>query len=157
MRHLLFIAALLAPSLAGAAEPLSAYSKYGRVLNAALLSASSNSFAIDNQVADRVGVWDLMDVWVCATDADNGVSLLTMSCTGSHDNGTTDYTLQDCTTASGVATCVDLTWTKNPGANTTCWPYRVSIHAIPEIECTFTDTGGDASDSITVYVSFATE
>lgn len=135
----------------------SKFANYGTVITTTTLDASSSSFSFANQQASTDGTWDIATVWVTAIDADNGVSAITMSCTGSKNNNTTDYTLQSVDVSAGVGTSTDASWVKNPGANTTRWPWRIDIAGFPSVECTFTDTGGDASDSIAVDLSLAME
>ncbi len=156
MRYILILALTIAgPAMA--AEPLNHYGDMGTVITATTLDAASSTFVLKNNVAGRVGIYGLMVVYVTTVDADNGVSAVTMSCTGSRDQNTTDYTLQDCTTAAGVCTSSDASWVKNPGANTTRWAWRVDIEGFSDVQCTFTDTGGDASDTIAVEASVATK
>lgn len=158
INSLIAVAVLAAPLSVGAAtDPLRKFAIYGQGISTTTLDASSSSFTVKLDAPSANGIWGLMIAWVTTVDADNGVSAITMSCTGSPDGGTTDYTLQSCATASGVCTSSDASWVKNPGANTTRWPWRVDIEGFPEIECTFTDTGGDSSDSVAVYITFATK
>jgi hypothetical protein len=156
MQRLLIAAALLISTNALAADPLRKYSKYGRVVNAQDLSAS-RSFAIDISAPETNGLWGLMVIWTCLTDASDSVTALNLACTASHDSNTTDYEDQDCSVSSGVCTASDASWTKNPGADTTCWAWRWDVEGYPAFECTYTDTGGDASDTITTYVTFSTK
>lgn len=150
----------LSTSTALGAAPKQMYSPYGTVINGVALSAASSSFTVNFDNPTTNGIPGLIVVWVSVTDASNSVTAINMSCTGSPNNGTTDYTLQDCSsTAGGVCTSANASWTKDPSAITSPkrWPWRVDIEGMPEVECVFTDTGGDASDSITVTVSFATK
>ncbi len=157
MRLLAFVLVLFAIDPAFAAtDPLRKFSRYGRVVNATL-DATSTSFAVNLDNPEIGGIFGMAVLWACVTDADNGVTAITASCSASYDNGTTDYTAQEGAVASGVYTSVDASWVHNPGAATTCWPWRWDIEGYPEIECTFTDTGGDSSDRLTVYLSFATK
>lgn len=160
MRVLITLLVLLAIGPAFAAEPLRAYSKYGSPIDGVALDAASSSFAINaSESPDRNGVWGLMVVWVTITDANDSTTAITMTCTGSHDRGATDYTLQSITTATGVGTSANSSWVKDPSAITSPkkWPWRVDIEGFPEVECTFTDTGGAAADTIGVTVTFATK
>lgn len=149
---------LFAGSSLAASQPLEKYSKYGTVINDLDLSAS-RSFEVNLSPGQLGGVWGLMTAYICVTDADDSVTALNMSCTTSHDGGSTDYTLQDCAVSSGACTSSDASWTKNPSAITSpkCWPWRVDIESLPHIECTITDTGGDASDTLNVVATFATK
>ncbi len=149
--------ALLAPSVAPAvAGPQQSYAPYGRVINAVALDAASTSFTLNTDQAQNRGIWGLMTVWVSVTDANNSVTALNLSCTASRDGGTTDFTLQDCTTASGVCTSSDASWSKNPSSMTSKnWVWRVDVSGFAEVECTTTDTGGTGDDSHSVWVTFA--
>jgi hypothetical protein len=158
MRWTYFVAALMCPIFANAAVGAKQlYANYGTAIATTALDASSSSFSVKNEVATTGGTWGLMIVWVTIIDADAACSLVTMNCTGSKNGNSTDYQLEDLTVATGVATSVAASWTRNPGTGTTRWLWRVDIEGIPDVECTFTDTGGDASDSIAVDVSFATK
>lgn len=167
MRYAVVIALILLgttdPVLA-ATGPLHAYSKYGTVISAATLDASSTSFAINQDNATTAGIYGEMTVWIVVADSASGagansVTALNMSCTGSPDGGATDYTLQDISVAAGVGTSVNASWTKDPSGITTPkkWPWRVDTEGYPEVECTFTDTGGDVNDTLGVIVTFATK
>ncbi|OFW58400.1 MAG: hypothetical protein A2Y75_01445 [Candidatus Solincola sediminis] len=154
------LAATISTQALASTQPRQTYAFYGRVINAVALSTASSSFTVDLTAPTTNGIFGLMTVWVSIADADNSTTALNMSCTGSHDGGTTDYALQDCATlTNGVCTSVGASWTKDPSGITTPkrWPWRVDIEGFPEVECTFTDTGGAAADSITAYVTFATK
>ena len=159
LRTIALLATLLlsAPALAsGAQQKFST----GPAIVATALSAASTSFTQIFDAPSQQGIWGLMTAFICITDADNSTTAINMSCTGSPDRGTTDYTLQDCSSVTGgVCTSANASWTKNPAAiaSPKCWPWRVDIEGLPEIECTFTDTGGAAADTIAVTVTFATK
>jgi hypothetical protein len=156
----LILSTLVAFPAHAAVASRQAFASYGTVINAVALDTASESFAINMSNTPANGVWGLMTVWVSIADADNSTTAINMSCTGSPDGGTTDFTLQDCASVvDGVCTSANASWTKNPAAITSPkrWPWRVDIEGIPEIECTFTDTGGAAADTITVTVTFATK
>ena len=132
------------------------YVKYGKVLNAVTMAAP-RSFTKAVTSPETNGVPDLTVLWVCLTDANNSVTLLTWSCTASHDGGTTDYTMQDTQSSAGTATFTDWIGQKIPTniASPKCWPIRLDTAGFPEIECTFTPTGGAAEDLLTVSLSYA--
>lgn len=138
-------------------EPLRAYGRTKVQIDASALDASSTSFSLTN--LPTTGTWGLLMVYVSITDSDNSTTAINMSCTGSTDDNSTDYTLQDVAVAAGVGTSTNLSWTKNPSAITSPkrWLWRVDIEGIEDIECTFTDTGGAAADSITVTTVLATK
>jgi len=152
-------AALILAAALSVAGPMQKYASYGRVIDAATLDASSATFGVDISAPQSNGIWGLMTVWVCLTDANDSVTALNMSCTGSRDNGTTDHTLEDCTMASGVCTSNSASWTKSLAAITSpkCWVWRVDVEGLPNAECTFTHTGGAAADLLTVFATFATK
>jgi hypothetical protein len=132
------------------------FGSMGTVITSTTLDAASSTFEVENHNHYTDGLWALMSVWVKVTDGDNSVTAITMSCTGSEDQNTTDFTLQSCVVASGACTSSNASWVKDPsGMTTKNWVWRVDIEGVPDIECTFTDTGGDASDSIIVGASFA--
>lgn len=154
----LLTVALLASSMLASPGALERYTVHGKVVNAVTLDAASTNFAINWTQADQRGVYGLMSVWVELTDADNSVTAFNMTCYGSRDENTTDYTLQSCDVATGVCTSSDASWTKNPSALATkSWVWRVDVESMPAVNCTITDTGGDASDSMTVYATFSTK
>lgn len=155
---LIVVAILAAASSAQAALPRNSYKKYGTVVAAQTL-ASTRSFVVNLDQPDLMGVFGLATAWVCVADANNSVTALTMTCTSSPDGGTTDHTLQSCTTAAGVCTSSNASWTKDPSAITSpkCWPWRVDIEGMANLECSFANTGGTAADTINVILTFATK
>jgi hypothetical protein len=156
----LILSAIISTQALAATQPLQKFAKYGTVITTTALSASSTSFTVNLDNPATNGVWGLAVLWVSIVDADNSVTAINASCTASPNGGVTDFTLQDCSTlASGVCTSSNASWTKNPSAITSPkrWAWRADIEGFPEIECTFTDTGGDGSDSITVELTFATK
>lgn len=155
-RTLLTLAMLLAPSIASAQSGLlNPYGDNVASIATTTLDASSSSFTFNKQNAVRLGIWDKVLVWVTVVDAANNVSAITMSCTGSRDEGTTDYGFEDCSVSSGVCTSSAASWVRNPGTGTTRWLWRIDSTGVPEVECTFTDTGGGATESIAVTVTAA--
>jgi hypothetical protein len=120
----------------------------GKLLDAATLAAD-RSFTISTSGARGYG---LLTLYISLTwDAASAVAL---TCTGSNDGNTTDYALQSCSVASGACTSSDASWSKAVTASKK-WIWRVDVEGIEDIECTFTDTGGGASDTLTVYGQFA--
>jgi hypothetical protein len=156
----LILATLIAFPANAATAPRQAFSKYGTVITTTALSASSTSFTVNLDNAAVNGTYGLAIVWVSIVDASNSVTAINMICTSSPNGGVTDYTLQDCASVvDGVCTSANASWTKNPAAITSPkrWPWRIDIEGLPELECTFTDTGGDGSDTISVDLTFATK
>jgi hypothetical protein len=78
----------------------------------------------------------------------NASATVTMTCTASDDNGTTDYVLQECPVVAGVATCVDLSWSKAVSASKK-WPMRVDSTGFVRLECVFLCEGA-GTDAITI-------
>lgn len=130
----------------------------GEKIAATTLDAASTTFEVE---VSRGVSFGLATVWVSVLDAGDGVTDISMTCTGSKDNNTTDYDLQSCATSAGTCTSTDSTWSKDPSGNTAVdtkrWPWRVDIEGINDFECIFTDTGGDISDTIQVEVSLSTK
>lgn len=123
------------------------------------LDAASGTFEVENLKLS--GTYGLMILFLALTDANDSCTAVTMSCTGSPDNNTTDYTLQSCTTVTGVCTSADASWVKDASGNTTVdtkrWVWRVDIEGMEDVECTFTDTSGAAADSLRVEAYLATK
>jgi hypothetical protein len=156
----LILATLIAFPANAATAPRQAFASYGTVINAVALDTASESFAINMSNAPANGVWGLMLVWVDVVDADDSTTAVNMACTGSPNGGAKDFVPQECASVvDGLCTSENPSWRKNPSAMTSpkSWFWRVDIEGIPEIECTFTDTGGAAADTITVTVTFATK
>ena len=117
---------------------------------ATAMDAASSTFEVEN--AKLAGVYGLLLVLVTVTDANDSTTAVTMTCTTSADNNSTDYTLQVCTTAAGACTSSNASWVKDPSAITSPkrWVWRVDVEGLEDYECTFTDTGGAAADTIAV-------
>jgi hypothetical protein len=154
------LAVTISTQASAATQPKQSYAKYGTVIGTTALSASSTSFAVNLDSATTSGIWGLAIIWVTITDASNSVTAIHASCTSSRDGGTTDFAIQDCATLTdGVCTSVGTSWVKDPSGITSPkrWVWRGDIEGLPELECTFTDTGGDGSDFIKVELDFATK
>ncbi len=131
-------------------EGLAARVCLGEKIEITTLDAANTSFTINRSNAWQG--WDLMIVYISVVDGGaSSVTNVTMSCTASEDDNTTPATIQDCTTAAGVCTSNDAGWEKDPASTGQRWAWRVDISGFQDIECTLTDDGGDASDSIQVY------
>lgn len=153
MKHLfallIVVISLWTPAL-NAGEPKSTRICLGVKLATATLDAASTTFEVE-MPNDAQG-YDLAIVYLNVVDGGaSGITAINMSCTASEDNNSTDATIQDCTVVGGVCTSSDASWTKDPAATGGRWPWRVDISGFEDFECTFTDTGGDASDTIQVY------
>lgn len=131
------------------------------VIATTALDASSSSFSWTQP--SNQGAFGLLMVYVQLTDADDSCTAITMSCTSARTNMNSGnvYTLQSCTTASGVCTSSDSSWVKDASGNTSSdikrWVWRVDIEGLEDGTCTFTDTAGAAADSIRVDAAFATK
>lgn len=127
------------------------------LIDAAVMT-SSPSFSINRPNLD--GGFDLFMLLIKLTDADTSITRFDLTCTASDDGNTTDYFIQDCTVAAGVATCVDAgVWRKaSPGSKN--WSYRLDVSGWPDIECTATVGTGAATatiDKLSVTGRFCTE
>jgi hypothetical protein len=142
-----------------AVGPVPYYKLVKKVVAAASLNSNSPTFSQAVTLPETNGTPSLAVLWICVTDADNSITAFNMTCTGSWDSGTTDYTLQGCANASGTCTSSAATWTKNPSAITSpkCWAWRVDTTGLPELECTFTTTGGGSGDVLNAYLSYASK
>lgn len=160
MKKFLVLLAVLAVSATAyaAVGTVPYYKLYGKVIDAATM-AQARSFTRAVTLPETNGTPDLTVLWVCLTDANNSVTLLAWTCTASWNSGTTDYTMQDTNSSAGTATYVDWTGQKVPTNITSpkCWPIRLDTAGFPELECTFTPTGGEAGDLLNVYLSYASK
>ena len=150
------LVALLAAPIHASVGPKNAYAPSVRQINATTIAgAETPSFDIQN--AHNSGVWGVLVVYVSVVDTGDGVTALNMTCTASDDNNTTAYTLADCDVSSGVCTTYMASWTFNPRGVTSPkrWVWRVDIEGLEDIKCTFSDTGGGAGDTLTVYTALA--
>ena len=156
---LALLAVLTCASLSMAATgKLRNYSRLGAagvVITAATLDAASTTFTYDN--LPKNGTWGLMLVYVKVTDSNDSVTALTMSCTGSIDDNTTDYSMTSCSVTAGVCTSTVATFVIDPSGITSPkkWLWRVDIEGIEDIQCVFTDTGGLIADTLDVSASLA--
>jgi hypothetical protein len=120
----------------------------GTLVNAQTME-SSRSFSMDR--TNGITGFTRLALLIELTDANTSITRFDVTCTESVDGNTTDYEPQECTVASGTATCVDSgVWQKaSPG--TAKWTYGVNLK-LPDLECTFSvGTGaGAAADLLTV-------
>lgn len=150
----LLAAALLllysAPALAVGIQAGPPCADMGIVINGLGLNASR---AFEHEGTNRIDGWASMTLFVDLTDADDSITRLDLTCTGSHDNNTTDYEIQDCTIAAGVNTCVDGGVVQKAVADNQRAPvYRVDVSGFADFECTFSvgAGAGAAADVLTV-------
>ena len=78
----------------------------------------------------------------------NAAATVTMTCTESSDGGTTDFTIQDCTTGAGTCTSNDASWSKAVTASKN-WPWRIRSAGFLRLECVFLCSGA-GTDTLTV-------
>lgn len=142
--------------LMGQLAPKQTLRSYGTTIASTALDAASSTVTLNN--LERDGAWGLANMYIQITDADNSVTAITMKCYASKNGGTTNYQLQDCAIASGVATCYNLSWVHNPSGTTSPkkWIWRVETNSIEDLICVFTDTGGTSGDYILVKTDVAT-
>lgn len=150
---------LLAATSYGEVGPKQLTIDIGNLIATTTLDAASTSFTVSQ--TPNSGGYGLLLVYVQVTDASNSVTALNLSCTTarSNINSGAAYTAQSCTTATGVCTSSNASWTKDPSGITSPkrWVWRVDVEGFEDITCTFTDTGGDSSDSIRVEGAWATK
>lgn len=79
----------------------------------------------------------------------NASATVTMTCTASHDGGTTAYKIEECPVVAGVATCVDFSHSRASGAASANWYNRVDTTGFLRLSCVFLCSGA-GSDTITV-------
>lgn len=85
-----------------------------------------------------------------AMDYTSGATAVTLTCSASDDNGTTLYPLQECPVVAGVATCVNVSWSKAIAAADTKWAIRIDATGYAYLRCVAAVTAGAANDSLTV-------
>lgn len=116
---------------------------------------SSQSFSIDTTPGQNYG---LATVFLSLTDANTSITSFQMQCFGNYRKGSDDFKLQSCSTASGVCTSDDATWTKaSPG--TSNWLWRVDIEGLQSIKCTMSVAGGTgaSADLLTANLRLCTK
>jgi hypothetical protein len=122
-------------------------------INAAT-AAASRSFEVEN----KSGGLGLLIVYITYVEDNTSTSAVTMTCTASDDNNTTDYKMQSCTVSSGACTSSDASWTLDPdNTGTTYWVWRVDVEGYEDFECTFAFTGGEAADLLTAKYQLSTK
>lgn len=161
MRHLALIAALLvAPAAHAGGGSTENCADLGTVISAQTM-ASSRSFTYD--WPNTFGGYDTLALYITLLDADVSITRFDITCTVSDDGNVTDYAPQECTVASGVATCVDAgVWQKaSPAtaADTVYWSNRLDLVGFPDFQCAFSVGAGSgtAADVLTVKARLCTE
>ena len=129
--------------------------KLGSLITGGTLDAASHVATVSSADGGSLG-YAVLSLYVKLTDANSSVTNISMSCTGSHDGGTTDYTLQSCAVAAGTCTSTNAAWSKTLTAQGN-WIWRVDILGYQEVECTFTDTGGLVADTLDVTGTLVTQ
>lgn len=150
MRTALALLLLLAAAPAAAALPpvgINALESRGTKLNAvaANAAAGTRTFTISNPG----GAYGMLVVYMNFTRS--SATAVTLTCSASHDSGTTLYALQDGATDSGVQTTVDASKSKAVGASAK-WPWRWDIKGFNFISCVYDTTAGGAGDLLTATV-----
>ncbi len=154
MRYAILAAVILTPALAAAqAGPgpkqncvdLTDSTTQSTNLIAAQGMDASRSLSINRDNA--TGGYDLLTLWVNLTDANTSITRFDVTCTVSHDGNSTDYTPQECTSASGTYTCVGTGIWQKASPGTSKFPLRLDVSGFPDIECTFS-VGAGAGASI---------
>jgi hypothetical protein len=79
----------------------------------------------------------------------NASATVTMTCTASDNGGTTAYKIQECPVSSGVATCVDQSWSRASGGASGNWVNRIDTTGFVRISCVFLCSGA-GTDTLTV-------
>jgi len=124
---------------------------------------ASRSFKVDNTIQGTfapVGS-GLLLVWVALTDANDSVTGVSLACTGSYDDNTTDFRIPSCPWDSVNLrfNCESGSLFWNPSDETSAdikyQVFRYDVEGIEDLECTFTFTNGAAGDTITARQSFA--
>jgi len=155
-RYGLVLVAALAVLMAtpAAAQERQANKKLGTLVDAVAMDAASSAVTVAEEAAVGYG---LLVLYISVTDANDSTTAVGMSCTATE--GAAAYTLQDCETSSGVATCYNLSWTHDPSGTTSpkLWTWRVDIEGLRGVVCTITDTGGAAADTLSVVANLATK
>jgi hypothetical protein len=160
MKKLLCILALSLLPASLSAGDLHKRASYGEVIAATTTLASSRSFEIENTIQGREGgTWGLMLLWVAITDANDSETGVSLSCTASEDNNTTDWRIPACVW-SAANTRYDceagpLFWNPSDETSPKRQLFRIDVEGIEDIECTFAFTGGASADFIEVRASFA--
>lgn len=119
--------------------------------------ASARSFEVENVPTQPR--WQTMTMYAALTDADNSVSDMAVSCTGSIDNNTTDYRIPVCQWSSSdkKINCEEGTihWNPSDEASVKKQVFFVTVATVEDYECTFTPTGGAAADLLTVDTTYS--
>lgn len=159
MRKLTLLALLFLPSVAFAGGGSQLCSPVVTRVSA-LGMDSSRSFSYDGPGTSDYG---LAVLYIDLTDANSSITKFTTTCTVSYDGNTSDFTPQECSSASGTYNCVDTgVWNKGDGITgpgTKKWPLRLDIEGFQDFECTFSvgSGSGAAGDLLTVKTQLCTK
>ncbi len=154
MRALISALVLLAASPALAGGGKQACSDTTTVITAQTME-SSRSFEYEGSR----DVYGLATIWIELTDANTSITSFVATCTTSHDNNTTDYTPQECTSTAGTYACVGTGIFTKASPSSIKWPIQLNLEGFPDFECTFSvgAGAGAAADLLTVKQTLCTK
>lgn len=117
--------------------------------DAVISAASINTAKTFTLTEAEMGGFGMLGIFVEYTNSAG--TAVVMTCTGSNDDGTTDFALQSCAVSAGTCTSTDATWS-NAVSGDEDWMWKVDTQGALSVTCSFTATGGDGSDVATVDV-----
>jgi len=159
MRFIFTLFALLtlaaAPALAQNANP--AYpGMYLKPLGEVLASTAIDSSQCVTLTQAQMEGGSLLVLHIDGTFANNGN--VTMTAFTIPATNTTEYTIQDLETASGVGTSSNASWVKAvTAAGDENWPWRVDVAGFYRVKLCFIHSAGGANDKITVVGHVSTK
>jgi hypothetical protein len=118
----------------------------GRLINAVPCNASASARTFTLGAGANAGYSILAMQLNLTRVAANSVSL---TCQVSLTAGNTWADTQECSISSGTCTSNDASWTKAVSA-TKGWLWRADLYGAPDLRCTFSCSGGGASDLLTI-------
>lgn len=143
---------IASPAMAQRIGPRFPTTKLGTVINNQTL-ATTRSFTVTNEALG-------MGLLVLYIDTSNngGLSQVSLACTLSDDDNATPFTLESCAVSAGVCTSSAASFVKAITTTPQRWAWKIDIMGnAGDLSCTFTPSGGDASDFITVDAQFVTQ
>jgi hypothetical protein len=121
----------------------------GEVIAATAMNAAL-TFEVERELINEA--WGLALVYVTVTDADNSETGVSMDCTASEDENTTDYRVPACVwDAVNVRFNCEAGpafWNPSDETSPKRQLFRFDIEGLDDFECTFTPTGGAAGDTL---------
>ena len=123
----------------------------GRVASTPPVTLIDN-IAADDTAANRTfnldtDGWASLAVYVDFTRSAG--TAVTLTCSATDDEGTTDFPIQECTFSSGTCTLDDIVYSKTTSVSDT-FHFLVDTLGAEEIECVFAVASGGSSDFITI-------